>query len=54
MTGLLHSYAAAASVSYALRRFFETIDVLILKRDHYNKERKIKKSRTTLIKRTLL
>ena len=51
--GLLHSYAAAATVIYALRRFFETVDLLALKRDHYNKETKMRKSRTTVIKRTL-
>ena len=54
-TGLLHSYAAAATtVIYALRRFFETIDLLVLKRDHYNKETKIRKSLTNLITRTLM
>ena len=54
-TGLLHSYAAAAAtVIYAMRRFFETIDLLVLKRDQYNKETKIRKRRTTLIKRTLV
>ena len=52
-TGLLHSYAAAAALIYALRRFFETIDLLVLKRDHYNKETEMRKSRTTLIKKTL-
>ena len=36
-TGLLHFYAAAAVV-YALRHFFETIDLLVLKRDHYNEK----------------
>ena len=50
---MLHSYAAAAIVSYALRRFCETIDLLVLKRNHYNKERKMRKSRTTLIEKTL-
>ena len=56
-TGLLHSYAAAAAaatVIYAMRRFFETIDLLMLKRDQYNKETKIRKRRTTLIKGTLV
>ena len=51
--GLLHSYAAAAIVSYALRRFCDTIDLLVLKRNHYNKETKMRKSRTTLIEKTL-
>ena len=55
VAGLLHSYAAAAAiVSYALRRFCETIDLLVLKRNHYNKETKMRKSRTTLIEKTLL
>ena len=31
-----------------LRRFFETIDLLVSKRNHYNKETKMRKSRTTL------
>ena len=43
----------AAALNYALRRFFETIDLLVLKRDHYNKEIEMRKSRTTLIKKTL-
>ena len=51
-TALLHSFAAA-TVIYALERFIETINLLVLKRDHSNKERKMRKSRTTLIKRTL-
>ena len=53
-TALQHYSAAAATVIYALERFFETIDLLVLKRDHYNKETKMRKSRTTLIERTLL
>ena len=52
-TALLN-YSAAATVIYALERFFETIDLLVLKRDHYNKETKMRKSRTTLIERTLV
>ena len=52
-TALLHS-CAAASVIYAHKRFFETIDLLVLKRDHYSKETKMRKSQTTLIKRTLV
>ena len=51
---MLHSYAAAAIVSYALLRFCETIDLLVLKRNHYNKETKMRKSRTTLIEKTLV
>ena len=50
---MLHSYAAAAIVSYALRRFCDTIDLLVLKRNHYNKETKMRKSRTTLMEKTL-
>ena len=50
-TGLLHSYAAVINT---LRRFFETIDLLVLKRDYYNKEREMRKSRTTPLKKTLL
>ena len=54
-TALLHSCAAAAAtVIYAHKRFFETIDLLVLKRDHYSKETKMRKSQTTLIKRTLV
>ena len=53
-TASLHYSAAAATVIYALERFLETIDLLVLKRDHYNKERKMRKSRTTLIERTLM
>ena len=52
--GLLHSYAAAVTVIYAPRRFFETIELFVLKRDHYHKETKMRKSRITLIKITLL
>ena len=54
--GLLHSYAAAAAaiVSHAPRRFCDTIDLLELKRNHYNKETKMRKSRTTLIEKTLV
>ena len=44
----LHSYAATAI--YALCRFLETIGLLVLNRDHYNKETKMRKSRTTLLK----
>ena len=47
-------YAAAAIISYALRRFCDTIDLLVLKRNHYNKETKMRKSRTTLIEKTLV
>ena len=47
-TALLHS--SAATVIYTLQRFFETINLLVLKRDHYNEETKMRKSRTTLIK----
>ena len=46
-------YCAAAIVSYALRRFCDTIDLLVLKRNHYNKETKMRKSRTTLIENKL-
>ena len=53
-TALLHFSAAALIVIYALQRFFKTIDLLLLKRDHYNKEIKMRKSRATLIKKTLL
>ena len=53
-TALLHFSAAAVTVIYALQRFFKTIDVLGLKRDHYNKETKMRKSRATLIKKTLV
>ena len=50
---MLHSYAVAAIVSYALRRFCDTIDLLVSKRNHYNKETKMRKSRTTVIEKTL-
>ena len=54
-TALLHfSAAAAATAIYALLHFFKTIDLLVLKRDHYNKETKMRKSRTTLIEITLM
>ena len=48
-TALLH-----CPLLLLLQRFFETIDLLVLKRDHYNKDTKMRKSRTTLIKKTLI
>ena len=51
-TALLHSSAAAVFMHCNV--FFDTIDLLVLKRHHYSKETKMRKSRTTLIKRTLI